>query len=134
MKSNDGLRRLNPLMYEPIASRMLASILLLLAGISLGAGIADLVDHPYASAAFLDEGWVRSVINEQWWVLGLLALLAYAAREGLPFRYRHARRAFVRRIPIELVAVSILAGITALALSWLSVQFIPCVLESRCGG
>ena len=134
MQATMVLRRLNPMTYEPIASKMLASVLLLLAGVSLGAGIADLVDHPAASAAFLDEGWVRSVVNERWWVLGLLALLAYAVREGVPFRYRHARRAFAGRVPIELVAVSILTGVTALALSWLSVRFFPCVLESRCGG
>ena len=125
--------RLNPLTHEPVTSKLLAGSLLLLVGISLGAGIADLADSPSTLAAFLDDGWVRSVVGERWWMFGLVALLAYAVREGWPFGTRQTPRALVWRIPIELVAVSILAGVTALALSWLSVQFIPCVLESRCG-
>ncbi len=125
--------RLNPLTYEPVTSKLLAGSLLILAGVSLGAGIADLADSPSSLAAFLDDGWVRSAVHERWWGFGLASLLAYAVREGWPFRSRLTPRTFVRRIPIELVAVWLLAGATALALSWLSVQFIPCILESSCG-
>ena len=74
---------------------------------------------------------VRSVVGERGWIFMLLALLVYAGRLGAVLRDRHSPRASVWVIPVELVVVSILAGLTALGMSWLSVQYIPCVLEAR---
>ena len=123
---------LNPLAYEPVTSKLLAGILLLLAGISLGLGIADVADNPLARAAFLDDGLIRGVVDGRWWMFGLVGLLVYAVREGVPLRHRLVPRPFTKRVPIEVAVVLILAGTTALALSYLSVEFFPCVLGNRC--
>ena len=125
--------RLSPLTYQPFTSKLLAGSLLVLVGISLGACFTDLVDSPYASAAFLDDGGVRSFVDGRWWLFGLVALLAYAGRVGFGVSYRQPPRALVWRVSIELGAVVILAGLVALGLSWLSVQYFPCVVEARCG-
>ena len=125
-------RLLNPLRPQYLTSNLLVGSLLILAGISLGAGVTDWVDYPDSAAAFLDDGRVRSLVDGWGWAYGLGALLVYAVRMRLAFRDMHTLRAGTRRISIELAAVSILAGLTALGLSWLSVQYIPCVLEARC--
>ena len=118
---------------QPLTSKLLAGGLLVLAGLSLGAAFTDWADNPLSAAAFLDEGVVRSVVGERGWMFLLLALLIYTlGRLGGVLRDRHLPRSSVWVIPVELVVVSILAGLTALGLSWLSVQFIPCVLEARC--
>ena len=131
--------RLNPLRYQRLTGKLLVGSLLILAGISLGAGVTDWVDSPRAAHAFLDDGWVRSLVDGWGWIFMLAALLAYSVRMRLASRNTQIPRVFVGkipifvgRIPIEVVAVSILAGVTALGLSWLSVQYIPCVLEARC--
>ncbi len=131
--------RLNPSRYQRLTSKLLVGSLLILAGISLGAGVTDWVDSPHAAHAFLDDGWVRSLVDGWGWIYMLAALLAYTVRMRLASHNTQRSRAFVGKIPvfvgkipIELVAVSILAGVTALGLSWLSVQYIPCVLEARC--
>ena len=105
---------------------------LVLAGLSLGAAFTDWADSPRSVAAFLDEGVVRGVVDGRGWMFMLLALIVYAGRLGGVLRDRHLPRASVWVIPVELVTVSILAVLTALALSWISVQYIPCVLEARC--
>ena len=135
-------RLLNPLKPQYLTSNLLVrsllivgslmGSLLILAGLSLGAGVTDWVDYPDSTTAFLDDGRVRSLVDGWGWVYGLGALLAYAVRVRLAFRNTQALRAGAWRIAIELAAVSILAGLTALGLSWLSVQYIPCVLEARC--
>ena len=138
-------RLLNPLRPQYLTSNLLVrsllivGSLLILAGLSLGAGVTDWVDYPDSTTAFLDDGRVRSLVDGWGWVYGLGALLAYAVRVRLAFRNTQALRAGAWalragawRIAIELAAVSILAGLTALGLSWLSVQYIPCVLEARC--
>ena len=117
---------------HPLASNLLAGSLLILAGLSLGAAFTDWADSPRSAAAFLDEGWVRSLVDGRGWIFMLLALLVYAGRLRVVLQNRQLPRAGRLMIPIELVAVSILAALTALGLSWLSVQFIPCVLEARC--
>ena len=107
-------------------------ILLILAGLALGAAVADWVDDPSATAAFLDEGWVRSVVDGWGWLFMIAALFIYAGRWGLALKNGIRPASWRRAVAIELVTVAVLAGVTALVLSWVSVQFIPCVLESRC--
>ena len=124
MESVQG--RQNPWRGQPLTSKLLAGSLLVLAGLSLGAAFTDWADSPRSLAAFLDEGWVRSVVDGRGWIFMLLALLVYAGRLGGVLHNRRLPRAVVWMIPIELVAVSILAGLTALSLSWLSVQYVPC--------
>ncbi len=125
-------RRQNLWKGQPFTSKLLAVGLLVLAGLSLGAAFTDWADSPRSAAAFLDDGVVRAVVGERGWMFMLLALLVYVGRLGGVLRDRHLPRASVWVIPVELVTVSILAVLTALALSWISVQYIPCILEARC--
>ena len=118
--------RLNPLMFQQPASKLLAGGLLILAGIGLGAGLLDLADDPDMKNALLYQTWVRALIDERWWILGLGALFAYAVRVGLAIRNGRSPRAFVWMVPIELVVVVTLACLAALGLFWLNLQA-PCI-------
>ena len=126
------MRCLNPLVYNPVENKALAAVILALAGLCFGAGLTDLLDDPAARAAFLDDGGVRSMVEERWWAWGLAGLFFYAVRLDVPFRARQTPRTVTWWSLIELLAVLMLACLTALGLSWMSVQFIPCTLESRC--
>ena len=115
--------RLNPLM----SSWWLAGSLLVLAGISLGAGLLDVAHDPYALNAPLYANWVEFVVEGLWWVYGLVALFVYVVRVGGAIYSGRPPRAFMWMVPIELVVVVIVAGLTVVALVWLSMQF-PCVM------
>ena len=106
--------------------------LLVLAGLLFGAAFTDWADEPGSRNAFLDEGWVRSLVDGRGWLFMSGALLVYLGRLGLSLRSRRLPRGFQWIIPAELVLVAIIGGLTALGLSWLSVFYIPCVLHDRC--
>lgn len=106
--------------------------LLTLAGLLFGAAFTDWADDPDSLNAFLDEGWVRSLVDGRGWMFMLAALLAYSLRLGLALRGRRLQRRLQWVIPVELVLVAVLGGATALGLSWLSVVYVPCVLHDRC--
>lgn len=106
--------------------------LLILAGLLFGAAFTDWADEPGSRNAFLDEGWVRSLVDGRGWMFMLGALLAYLGRLGLALRNGRLSRRFQWVIPLELVLVAIIGGATALGLSWLSVVYLPCVLHARC--
>ena len=112
---------------HPFTSKLLAGSLLILAGLSLGAAITDWVDNPRSATWFLDAGWVRSLVDGRAWIFMLLTLLVYAGRLGVVLQNQQLPRAVRWGIPIELVVVSILAALTALGLSVLSVHYTPCI-------
>ena len=64
-------RLLNPLRPQYLTSKLIVGSLLILAGLSLGAGVTDWVDYPDSRSAFLDDGWVRSLVDGWGWVYGL---------------------------------------------------------------
>ena len=107
-------------------------VLLTLAGLLFGAAFADWADDPDSLNAFLDEGWVRSLVDGRGWMFMLAALLAYVGRLGLALRSRRLQRNLQWLVPAELAVVAVLGGVTALGLSWLSVVYIPCTLHERC--
>ncbi|MCY4447672.1 MAG: hypothetical protein OXE02_02345 [Chloroflexi bacterium] len=106
--------------------------LLTMAGLLFGAAFADWADDPDSLNAFLDEGWVRSLVDGRGWIFMLGALLVYVGRLGLALRSRRLQRNLQWLVPAELAAVAILGGVTALGLSWLSVVYLPCALHARC--
>ena len=118
--------RLNPLTYQQRTSILLAGGLLILTGMSLGAGLLDWADYADQKNSLLYQTWVRALVDERWWVFGLGALFAYAVRVGLAIRVGRPPRAFVWMVPIELVVVVTLACLTALGLFWLNTQA-PCI-------
>ena len=113
----------NPRGFQQFTGVLRTGSLLILGGLSLGVAVTDLVDRPHAVNQFLDDGGVRSFVDERWWIFMLVALLVYVGRLALVLHNRHLPRAFVWIVPIEFVAGAILAGVTALGLSWLSVEF-----------
>ncbi len=114
--------RRNPLM----SSKLFVGSLLVLAGISLGAGLLDWANFADKKNPVLYHTWVWVLVEGRMWWFGLVALLAYAVRVGWAIRIGRPPRAFVWMIPIELVVVIALAGLTGLALFWLNLQA-PCV-------
>ena len=75
---------------------------------------------------------MRSLVDGRGWMFMSGALLVYLGRLGLSLRNRRLPRRFQWIIPVELVLVVIIGGAMALGLSWLSVFYLPCVLNARC--
>ena len=118
--------RLNPLRGQHFLSWLLTGSLLILTAASLGACLTDLAYRPDVKGAFLDDGWVEELVEGRWWVFGLGALLAYAMRVGFLIRSRQSPRALVWVLPIDLVVVAILAGVTGYGLYELSQWTLSC--------
>ena len=117
--------RLNPLMFQQPASKFSRGVCLSSLGLAWGQAswTWQTIDM---KNALLYQTWVRALIAERWWILGLGALFAYAVRVGLAIRNGRSPRAFVWMVPIELVVVVTLACLGALGLFWLNLQA-PCI-------
>ena len=110
----------NQFRFERLMGHLVAGYLLALTAIGLGAGITDLGDRPNLPNAFLEPGWVRELVDGRWWIFLLFALFTYVVRWGLALSYRQSQRTPLWAVPIELVAMGTLAGLTSYGLFRLS--------------